>query len=279
VETPQPNNNLPPAFNAESFERQTLTDWAANTRPELIERAWSTGIDDHGGSWLGVRHPDFPTMCFGFYFEADGVASRFIIEPFRLVPDGVWRGVTTGLTGVGVQLTRRLLREVPFGELERAAREFARQQVEMGLRRAGEVVTFLDVAGGVIGQQPLEEGGGPGGTLETAWRRRLNDLNEAPATRSVRGGRPPLYTDSAYALMAYRYAMAIIHGQNPIDAVAKDFYVSHSQARNLISTARKKGMLTATVPGRAGGQLTPSAAELLEECNAPLMDPNEGDQK
>ena len=193
-------------------------------------------------------------MSFGFYFEADGAASRFVVEPVRVTAGGE--------TGVGVQLTRRLLREIPYGELERAARKLATKQAAIQVAASGATVTLYDDHGNERGRVALDDNEEQG----DIWRQRLADLDSQPETRSGRGGRPPLHSDAAYALMAYRYTSA---RQNPIEAVASEFHVSLGQARNLISTARKKGMLSAALPGRAGGQLTPLAAELLEAGNVP----------
>ena len=47
--------------------------------------------------------------------------------------------------------------------------------------------------------------------------------------------------------------------------MAARHHKSASQVRNLVHACRKRGMLTAAPPGRAGGELTARAIELLRE--------------
>ena len=132
----------------------------------------------------------------------------------------------------------------------------------MQVSDASTMITFVGADSAPVSVIPLREGGGPGSPLEEEWQRRKAALDDPSAEVAKRGGRPPTHDDAFYALVAYRYALG---GPDPVKAVATDVCVSLSQARNLIATARKKGMLTATMPGRAGGQITSRAAELLDQ--------------
>jgi DNA-binding IscR family transcriptional regulator len=57
----------------------------------------------------------------------------------------------------------------------------------------------------------------------------------------------------------------IITPGHPVDDLASRHNLSASQIRNLMHACRRRGMLTASPPGRAGGELTPRAIALLKE--------------
>lgn len=67
-----------------------------------------------------------------------------------------------------------------------------------------------------------------------------------------------------YARAAEVYVALVESGPRPIARMAQTLSVSTSQARNLVSKARDKGLLSVTGQGRAGGELTQKAIELLE---------------
>jgi DNA-binding IscR family transcriptional regulator len=52
---------------------------------------------------------------------------------------------------------------------------------------------------------------------------------------------------------------------HPVAELAARHHLSASQVRNLVHACRNRGMLTASPPGRAGGELTGRAIELLKE--------------
>ena len=79
--------------------------------------------------------------------------------------------------------------------------------------------------------------------------------------RVGRAGRDGLY----YARWAGEYADALTRSGNPVAEMAARHHLSASQVRNLVHACRKRGMLTAAPPGRAGGELTARAIELLRE--------------
>jgi hypothetical protein len=71
--------------------------------------------------------------------------------------------------------------------------------------------------------------------------------------------------DRFYARWAAEYADALTRSGNPVTELAGRHHLSPSQVRNLVHACRKKEMLTAAPPGRAGGVLTFHAIELLRE--------------
>jgi hypothetical protein len=78
--------------------------------------------------------------------------------------------------------------------------------------------------------------------------------------RAGRRGRPDLY----YARWAAAYTEALAQSAHPVDDLAAQYNLSPSQIRNLVHASRKRALLTASPPGRAGGELTPRARQLLE---------------
>ena len=71
--------------------------------------------------------------------------------------------------------------------------------------------------------------------------------------------------DRFYARWAAEYADALTRSPNPVAEMAGRHHLSPSQVRNLVHACRNKKMLTAAPPGRAGGELTARAIELLKE--------------
>jgi len=80
-------------------------------------------------------------------------------------------------------------------------------------------------------------------------------------TRVGRRGRD----DGYYARWAAAYTEALARSPRPVGDLAARHNLSASQIRNLIHACRRRGMLTASPPGRPGGELTPRAVQLLEE--------------
>lgn len=83
----------------------------------------------------------------------------------------------------------------------------------------------------------------------------------AVSTRVGRRGRDDLY----YAQWAAAYVDALGRTGRPVDDLAQRYSLSASQVRNIMYACRRRGVLTASPPGRAGGELTPYAIRLLEE--------------
>lgn len=81
--------------------------------------------------------------------------------------------------------------------------------------------------------------------------------------RVGRGGRDERF----YAEWAREYVAACARSVHPVADLAARYHVSASQVRNLTYACRKRGMLTRSLPGRAGGELTEKALRLLEEAD------------
>ena len=84
--------------------------------------------------------------------------------------------------------------------------------------------------------------------------------NLAVSSRAGRRGPPDRY----YAEWAAAYTEALARSAHPVDDPAAQYHLSPSQVRNIIHACRKRGMLTVSPPGRAGGGLTLRARLLLE---------------
>jgi len=101
--------------------------------------------------------------------------------------------------------------------------------------------------------------------LRAAARQYERYLGAAPdlavGTRVGRRGRDDRY----YAEWAAAYVDALARSARPVEDLARRHNLSPSQVRNLMHACRRRGMLTASPPGRAGGELTPRATQLLEE--------------
>lgn len=71
--------------------------------------------------------------------------------------------------------------------------------------------------------------------------------------------------DRVFAEVANQYVLLVGAGERaPLKKLAEVLHVSRSRARNVVLEARKRGLLTETKPGRAGGDLTAKARRLLE---------------
>jgi hypothetical protein len=103
--------------------------------------------------------------------------------------------------------------------------------------------------------------------LRAAARQSGQIFGDAPdlsvPTRVGRRGRDEVY----YARWAAAYVEALARSARPVDDLASRHNLSASQIRNLMHACRRRGMLTASPPGRAGGDLTPRAIALLEEAH------------
>jgi hypothetical protein len=84
----------------------------------------------------------------------------------------------------------------------------------------------------------------------------IKALKRAP--RPGRGGRGDLF----YASCAREY-VELLTEPKPVQALAARRHLSESQIRNILHQARERGLLTKLGRGRAGGELTDKAKELL----------------
>lgn len=127
-----------------------------------------------------------------------------------------------------------MLRELPYGELERAAKA-----------RATADLTYLATSDEV----------------DAADKKRFAAMQE-----SMRGGRLPSRDDLFYAQLARDYVRAL-RGAAPIKAVAAKWYKAPRTVQNALTEARGRGLLTdSPEPGKPGGQLTSKAKKILREA-------------
>ena len=97
------------------------------------------------------------------------------------------------------------------------------------------------------------------GALAPEITRTLDDDHTHP--RPGRAGRD----DHFYAVWAARYAERAAYTPRPIAELADEHDRPPTRLREYIAEARRRGLLTATRPGRSGGQLTDKARALLED--------------
>lgn len=72
--------------------------------------------------------------------------------------------------------------------------------------------------------------------------------------------------DESYALLAAQYVELLSAGDDhPVLTLAERLHLTDSSVRARLNRARKRGLLTASQPGRAGGDLTAKARSLLAE--------------
>jgi hypothetical protein len=102
-------------------------------------------------------------------------------------------------------------------------------------------------------------------SLRTAARLSEQLFGQAPdltvTTRVGRRGRDDQY----YARWAAAYVEALGRSPRPVEDLAARHNLSASQIRNLMHACRRRGMLTASPRGRAGGELTERTIALLQE--------------
>lgn len=75
-------------------------------------------------------------------------------------------------------------------------------------------------------------------------------------------------TDTYYAEWARRYVRECARSRTPIKNLAVRHHLAPQSVTDLISEARRRVLLTAAPPGRAGGTLTEKAQELLKQADA-----------
>jgi hypothetical protein len=148
---------------------------------------------------------------------------------------GTWSGEILGMKAHVPRggITARLLRRIPFNRI----REVVERCVKFAVKEYGSAIVGL----------PFSDWKGK--TIPEETRRR---------------GRPG-WPDHFYARLARRYATLVRKGRaNPVAELSKALHIPHPQIRDAIKRAREKGFLTEGLPGRAGGELTPKASELLD---------------
>jgi hypothetical protein len=130
----------------------------------------------------------------------------------------------------GERIASRRLRVAPIGEMERAARAFAADSV------------------------PAVEQA----RVTAAERRRM-----LKAISPVVGGRSG--GDERLATICRLYVDLLARGDDhPVQSLAAQMHLGEKTVRNLLYRAREAGLLTSPGRGRAGGELTDKAKEILD---------------
>lgn len=132
-------------------------------------------------------------------------------------------------------ISARLLREIPFGEIERSARHSLRWELASRFHSDHPAVVASLDAGGHQLRESLAKDPRPG-----------------------RRGR----ADAVYASLAAAYVHRLGSGRE-VAELAEEMNYSASQVRNMLAEARRRGLLTHPAPGKSGGQLTHKALQLL----------------
>jgi hypothetical protein len=189
----------------------------------------------------------YPSWRFVVEFDEEGRASGFAVEPRRtraflddrgqaVSADEYVRRVRNGEKPVEVavrpdhEISARWMRGLPVGELIARGRE--------SVAHASDWVHD--------------------DTDRAAWAQRFLDR---PGSR----GR----SDADYARVAVDYAAIVASGaRRPNEQLAAMYHLSTSQVTSLVYEARTRKMLTETVRGRAGGEPTVLALQLLREASS-----------
>ncbi len=176
----------------------------------------------------------------------------------ELTPDGrliEWRARADS----GQTLSARRLRAAPIGGMERALRRHVSRHVETLHERLSATYSIGKLVGGKIVVRPAT-------SAERAEKQkrlqeavdRLADFVERPRTGPV--GR----SDRSYAAVAALYVEAVAQGSSrPVHVVADRMQLAEKTIQNYLFKARERGLLTSLGRGKAGGQLTDKAKEML----------------
>jgi len=195
-------------------------------------------------------------MIVGKELPGDGPTARVLFEVNDL-PDvrvAVRLAVATGelvaievgdsdvisgsASAVPKPISARLLRRVPFGEIESAARLLLKW--ELAVRHHHEAPEVRAMLG---------DGG-----------RQLRE-SLAEARRPGRRGR----NDAPYASLAAEYVKRLASTTTPVKDLALEMHFSDHRIRNMLAEARRRGLLTRPPSGKSGGQLTEKAVALLAQ--------------
>ncbi len=140
----------------------------------------------------------------------------------------------------------------------------------LGLKTSGPPETE-EITSTLLRRVPVErlirlaQQGVPSEIAELPWREWVTTDRSRPG----RLGRP----DIEYAQHAELYVRVLRSGvPKPTAQLAEQLHLSPVQVRNIIGQARKRGLLTSAPKGRAGGELTELAIEILKEHAASLKE-------
>jgi hypothetical protein len=213
-----------------STANTSLRAWSRKwrERPEgwwdevVVGEALGDWREQEGDLAVDVWHPDYPGWTFVLTFAAHGAVVGFQVIANTDHPR------RDRASSDAPSITRRFLKDVPFGELEESVRQFMNPATT-----------------------PM-----PRSTMSPQVRARYTRAFTDEPRPGKRG-----YEERSYAVAAGIY----VETGHDIRATAERLHCSVSRARHILNRARTKGLLTAAPPGRAGGELTERARELLTE--------------
>jgi hypothetical protein len=211
----------------------------------------ATPVDRLGGRWLMMGLPELAGVEAGAYLDGAGRMTGF-----RLAPRGEAAGEVESVDA-GQTINVEMVRSVRLGELERAARGFARRLAMLEASSLSGVVVRLDDAGEIELSDHVR--------IAAALQRSADAFAAAKeikvtVVRTGRKGTEPI----VYAKAAADYVRLCETGPKPIDRLKDEIgCTSASQVRTLIYRARQMGFLTGGGQGKAGGILTQKAIDLL----------------
>jgi hypothetical protein len=167
-------------------------------------------------------------------------------------------------------LTRRQLQAIPLGEIENAARSFARAILERDADDAVSMYVVRAKDGRIVGVGALRPDGGPGSELH---ERALKRVAAISPHRELRTGRPRTSDEDLVTVAAMFAALVDEGARNPYEQIAEALHYSPTTVATRVRTARRRGFLTKPTPTRSGstrggtprGELTDKARKLLEE--------------
>jgi hypothetical protein len=187
-----------------------------------------------------LQHENFPGLRFVAHLSETGHVVGWTVSDWRLLrhpghreppnDDPAWGPVTA----VGSAVMGR----IPFGELERVARNAA-----SGLALFGDL-------------EPSEP-------FSKADFDRVARLGNATRSHSRRKGQKA-HDDLFYAGVAQAYVAALRDSRTPVTVLHRQYVVSRNTVANWLGEARDRELLTETTPGKAGGALTAKAKQLLK---------------
>lgn len=112
--------------------------------------------------------------------------------------------------------------------------------------------------------EPRRFGGEFSQWLEKNRKRRARKAAQRTERSSPKRGRPAR-SDRQLARVARAYVESATESRSPVADVASQLRLTPAQVRNILSRARRKGLLSPTQPGRSGGQLSDYARDLLAD--------------
>lgn len=186
-----------------------------------------------GSSW----HPDTQTLR-DVHVELPGL-DDWLVHVDVVTGGGLARLDISRKKGAAGLITKRMLKQLPIREIEERARAAAR-----------ELWGFWD-----DDDVPRE--------LQTRAKQLVKEFDQSPRPGPTGRG------DEFYAHVAATY-VAHLDSHRPIEQTADKLSLSTARIRNLVYEARRRGLLTKVTRGRAGGELTDKAKELLGAAQTPL---------